>query len=258
MLEGIPAPLIAISLMAGMLLFLELGRWVGKRGLLSDPEGSEKGLSTLESSILALFGLLVAFSFSGATERFDTRRNFITQEANDIGTAWTRIDLLPRESQPAMRDLFRKYLDSRLETYAKIPDMAAVAVEMEKSTKLQQEIWSLAVAGCEAKKDPASTSLILTSLNAVMDTMTMRTMATKTHPPTIVFVLLLFLALVCAFLAGHGLSSRKDRCWFHILGFALVIPLTIYVILDIEFPRFGYIRVDDFDIVLKQLRESMK
>lgn len=258
MLEYIPAPAVALFLVIGMLFFLEVGRWIGKRGLLSDPEGSEKGLATLESAILALFGLLLAFCFSGATERFDVRRQLITQEANDIGTAWTRIDLLPAESQPAMRDLFRKYLDSRLDTYRKIPDMTAVAAEMENSTNLQQQIWSHAIAGCNAKKDPATTSLILPSLNAMMDTMTVRTMATKMHPPMIAFVLLLCLALVCAVLAGHGLSGRKDRCWFHILGFAIVIPLTIYVILDIEYPRVGFIRVDDFDKILEQLRASMK
>ena len=41
------------------------------------------------------------------------------------------------------------------------------------------------------------------------------------------------------------------------LGFALVMAFSVYVILDIEYPRFGLIRVDAFDQALVDLRESM-
>jgi hypothetical protein len=41
------------------------------------------------------------------------------------------------------------------------------------------------------------------------------------------------------------------------LGFALVMAVAIFVILDIEYPRLGLVRVDDFDQALVDLRESM-
>jgi hypothetical protein len=77
------------------------------------------------------------------------------------------------------------------------------------------------------------------------------------HPPLIVFVMLFGLALAGSLLAGYGMTASKIRCRFHMLGFALVMATAIFVILDLEYPRVGLIRVDDFDQVLLDLRESM-
>jgi hypothetical protein len=79
----------------------------------------------VEGSVFGLLGLLVAFTFSGASSRFDTRRHLIVEETNAIGTAYLRLDVLPSTVQPALRDSFRRYLDSRLAIYRKLPDAAA-------------------------------------------------------------------------------------------------------------------------------------
>jgi hypothetical protein len=69
------------------------------------------------------------------------RRELIVQEADIIGTAWLRIDLLRAVAQPVMRELCRKYLDSRLETYRKMAVVAAVKAELDRTSQLQKEIW---------------------------------------------------------------------------------------------------------------------
>lgn len=254
--EQLNAILMALGLLVGMLACLEIGRRVGLRSAADDPEGSRQGVGAVDGAIFALFGLLVAFTFSGAAERFSARQHLITKEANDIGTAWLRLDLLPSESQPALRQLFRQYLDARLASYAKAPDMAAVQVENERWAKLQQEIWAQSVAASSTKREAAT--LLLPALNEMFDITTTRKMATLMHPPKIIFGLLFILALGCAFLAGHGMALSKKRCWTHIFGFAFVMALSVYVILDLEYPRVGFIRVDHFDKVLIELRESMK
>jgi hypothetical protein len=58
-------------------------------------------------------------------------------------------------------------------------------------------------------------------------------------------------------LAGFGMTGSRVRSWFHMLGFALVMAVVVYAILDIEYPRLGLIRVDAFDQALIELRESM-
>jgi len=55
-----------------------------------------------------------------------------------------------------------------------------------------------------------------------------------------------------------GMAGAKTRSWIHVIGFAAVLSLTVYVILDLEHPRVGLIRVDAFDRSLYELRESMK
>ena len=100
--------------------------------------------------------------------------------------------------------------------------------------------------------------LLLPALNQMIDITTTRTMAGQMHPPMVIFVMLFGLALAGALLAGYGMAGGKSRDWLHMLGFAAVMAITVYVILDIEYPRLGLIRVDAFDQVLVEVRASMK
>ena len=257
--HGIYVSLFALGLFLGMLILLEVGRRIGVRRLAEDPEGAEAGVGTVEGAVFALLGLLIAFTFSGAATRFDTRRQLIIEETNDIGTAYLRLDLLPMDAQPALREKFRVYLDTRLEVYRKLPDMAAAQEEMVKANRLQVEIWRQSVAASRAQgASEAAPLLLLPALNAMIDITTARTMAMQIHPPMVIFALLFGLALVSSLLVGYDMASNKARNWLHMLGLALVMAVSVYVILDIEYPRLGFIRVDDFDQALVELRESMK
>jgi hypothetical protein len=248
-----------MGLFFSMLLLLDIGRRVGVRRLASDPEGARTGTGTVDGAVFALLGLLIAFTFSGAASRFDARRALIVEEANNIGTAYLRLDLLPASAQPALRDSFRRYVESRLEVYRKLPDLEAVKVELARSTQLQGDIWSQAVAAGRLEgAPPAATILLLPALNQMIDITITRTMATQMHPPVVIFVLLFGLALASALLAGYGMAGGKSRNWIHMLGFAAVMAVATNVTLDIEYPRLGLIRVDAFDQVLVDVRDSMQ
>ena len=84
--HGIYVSLFALGLFLGMLILLEVGRRIGARRLAEDPMGAAAGVGTVEGAVFALLGLLIAFTFSGAAARFDTRRQLIIDETNDIGT----------------------------------------------------------------------------------------------------------------------------------------------------------------------------
>jgi len=99
--------------------------------------------------------------------------------------------------------------------------------------------------------------LLLPALNAMIDITTTQVMATQMHPPMVVFAMLFGLALAGSLLAGFGMTGGRVRSRFHMIGFALVMAVAVYVILDIEYPRLGLIRVDAFDQALIDLRESM-
>jgi hypothetical protein len=249
--------LLALGLFLGMLVLLETGRRIGRQRVLQDPEGAKAGLGTVDGAVFGLMGLLLAFTFSGAASRFDTRRELIVEETNDISTAYLRLDLLPTSAQPLLRDLFRRYVDSRLDVYRKLPDLVAVTQQLDDSARLQQEIWTQAVVACRAADSPQAMMLLLPALNAMIDITTARTMATKMHPPTIIFFMLFGLALASALMAGYGMGAGKSRSLLHMCAFAMVTALAVYVIRDIEFPRFGLIRVQAFDQALVELRETM-
>jgi hypothetical protein len=251
--------LVALGLFVGMVVLLEVGRRIGIHRLRKDPEGAREGVGAAEGAIFALLGLLIAFTFSGAAARFDQRRNLIVEEANAIGTAYLRVDMVAPDLQPALRDTFRRYLTARLDVYRKIPDMAAVEAALAEANRLQKDIWSQAVAATRAPgSHPNTAVLLLPALNGMIDITTTRTMATRMHPPVIIFVMLLALALAGALLAGHGMSTAKTRSLTHVVVFAAALAVALYVILEIEYPRLGFIRVDAFDEVLVDLRELMK
>jgi hypothetical protein len=250
---------IAAALFLGILLLLEVGRRIGIRRLAKDPEGARAGAGAVEGAVFALLGLLIAFTFSGAASRFDDRRHLIVEETNDIGTAYLRLDLLPPVTQPALRDLFRRYVDSRLEAYRKLPDVDAARAELKRSTQLQEEIWSQAIAASRMEGAPPSAAmLLLPALNQMIDITTTRTMEAQLDPPRVIFAMLFGLALAAALLAGYGMAGGKARSWLHMIGFAAVLAGAVYVIADLEYPRLGLIRGDAFDRALLELRDGMR
>jgi hypothetical protein len=249
--------LFVAGLLAGLLALLEVGRRIALRHRARYPEDKGAGLGAIEGALFALLGLLIAFTFSGAAERFEARRKLIVEEANAIGTAYLRLDLLPAAVQPGLRDGFRRYVDSRLAVYRAIPDLAAVRKELARSALLQNEIWTASGAACGEASGPQACMLVLPALNEMIDITTTRTVAAQTHPPGLVFAMLTVLALTCALLAGYGMGAERTRSWIHIIGFAAMMTITIYVIIDYEFPRIGLIRINAVDQVLIDVRQGM-
>jgi hypothetical protein len=252
------ALLVAGALFLGMLLAMEFGRRRGQRRLARDPDGAHTGLGAVEGAVFGLMGLLIAFTFSGAATRFDERRGLVVSEANAVSTAWARLDMLPEQSQSPLRDQFRRHLDARLEIYRALPDETAAKAAFSRAAGLQQEIWNAAVAVCRTDEGRPLTMLLLPALNEMFDITTTRAAALRKHPPFIVFAMLFGLSLSCALLAGYGMASGRRRGWAHMIGFALIVAAAIYVILDLEHPRAGLIRVDAADQPLVKLRKNME
>jgi len=249
--------LIVVGLFGGMLLMQTVGQRLGDEERRLDPDGKHDKAMPAEAAVVGLLGLLVAFTFSGAGTRFDARRNMIVDEANAIGTAWLRIDLLPVDRQPEVRDLFRKYLDARLDTYNAVPDMKAVAAADARANGLQRQIWSTSVEGARQTGQTPAYTLLLPALNQMIEITTARTMARRMHPPIAVYIILVLVALVASVFAGYGMSGRRVVSSIHRFGFAIVMTIAFYLIVDFEFPRLGLIRVDSHDQLLIDLRRSM-
>lgn len=252
------AILLAFGLLFGTLILLELGRRLGDRRLKRDPEGARAGTGVVEGAVFALVGLLIAFTFSGAASRFDQRRDLIVQETNAIGTAYLRLDLLPPDARSALQADFRRYVDARLDAYRKLPDIQAAMADLGQAVALQNKIWTQAgIAGRRPDAAPDAIKLLLPALNDMIDITTTRTLASQMHPPLAIYVMLVLLALASALLAGYSMAGARSRNWLHMTIFAAVMALAVYIIIDIEFPRLGLIRVDAFDQALAELRDTM-
>lgn len=241
----------------GMLGLLDVGRRIGARRLAQEADGAQVRVGVVEGAVFGLLGLLLAFSFSGAAARFDARRQLIVQETNAISTAWLRLDLLPRDAQPGIREEMRRYLDARLSAYQSLPDLALAERELARSLQIKDELWAKAIAVAHTDAGDRGRALVLSALNDMFEIATVRTLATRMHPPFVVFCMLALLAFTGALLAGLGMAGGRTRSWVHMVTFAATIAVAAYVIIDLEFPRVGLIRVDEFDRALVELRNSM-
>ena len=137
-------------------------------------------------------------------------------------------------------------------------DYDSAVRDFQEANRLQTKIWNEAVAGCSQQSSPAVTTLVLSSLNEMIDITTTRLVSMETHPPAVVFYGLGLLLMATSLLAGYGMSESKKRSWMHMVVYAVIMAATLYVILDLEYPRFGLIRIDAADHVLVDVRNSMK
>lgn len=250
---------VALVLFCGILVAVMAGRRIGQRDIKRYGHVTSPNVGSLETAVFALLGLLIAFTFSGALSRFDMRRAQAVQEANAIGTAYLRIDLLSAPARPALRENMRAYADARIATYRLLPDVDAAQKELDRSRALQGELWSglmaaLAQPGVRTGSEP----VVVNAFNEMFDMMTVRVSATLIHPPTIIYAMLIVLALASALVAGYQSASEKAYDWVHKIGFAAAVAFTVYVILDMEYPRLGFIRIDTIDQVLVDVRGDMK
>lgn len=240
-------PFSALLLLPAMIVLLQLGHALRRR------RESAPQSSAIEGAVFALFGLLLAFTFSGAVTRYDAHRELVLQESNDIGTAYLRLDLLAPQDQPPLRHLFRDYVSSRLHLYDEVSSGIS-----ETTKQLQQELWKKSIAAAAAPgANPDATKLLLPALNDMIDITSTRQNAFRMHPPTVIFLLLFVLSGCCAFVAGYGMTAT-ERNWFYSVALAVTVTLTVYATLEIEYPRQGLIRLTQTDDTFLQLRDSIQ
>jgi hypothetical protein len=143
---NITALFILVGLFCGILICLKLGQHIGQRNQAEMTETARTQLTAVEAAIFGLMGLMLEFTFSGAAERYELRRQLTVAEANAISSSYSRLDLLPSSRQAALREKYRRYIETRLAVYRMLPDITASATQAAVATQLQQEIWTETIA----------------------------------------------------------------------------------------------------------------
>jgi hypothetical protein len=234
-----------------------LGHHVGAGWRARGMTGIGEATTAIQTSLFALLGLLIAFTVSGGATRLEARQHLIVEEANAIGTAYLRLDLMPPAHQPNLRELFRRYAEARIAFFSQVKHLDEARASHDRAADLQRQIWDAAVAGQAEVHDPRAATLALPAINAMVDVTMARDAALRTHVPISMFILLVGLAFACAFLAGIEMSKQPRPSAFHMLAFAGTLALICYVIVNIEFPRLGLVRMGPFDNLLVIARQQM-
>ena len=248
------------DVLAGLVLFalLVLAHLVGFRvarcGRARADEGERSEASTLQGGMLALLGLLLGFTFAAASQRFDARKQLVLDEANAIGTAYLRATAVPGGEEVA--ELLRRYVDVRLEGAASARNPEDFRRAVGESERLHDAMWSRAAALARANPDPLRT-LLLVAVNEVIDLHEKRLTAMRNHVPTIILVLLLVVSVLTMASLGHaaGASGGRSGMLSTALTFAMLVTVVIMVVVDLDRPERGLIRVSQQS--LQTLRDGL-
>jgi hypothetical protein len=249
---------IAVLIFVALIVFLDIGWRIGIRQAAKRGEASRAGVGVVDGVVFSLLGLLIGFTFSGAAGRFDKRRELMVTEVNAIHTSWKRIDLLPADMQPAMRTAYRRYVDALLAAYGEEARSPAELKHRFKVRQAQDEIWTRTVAASLDDRGDKARVLIIPTANLMFDAVTSEHLAQQLHPPMIVYVMLSLALLAGVLFAGYAMSRTPTRNWLHIIGVAASLAIACYVILELESPRLGLVRVDAIDGSLADLRAAME
>jgi hypothetical protein len=235
--------IILFPYLALMLAASEAGFRVGRKAALSTTEHLKAQTSVVEGSLLGVLALLMGFTMSMAVSRFEVRKQLVLQEANAIGTAYLRTQLLPPPENTEMANLLRDYVDARVEFVNAGDNMERIRAARAKAQHLQEQFWSRAVAYSQKDPNPVKAGLLLQALNEVIDLESARWMAFYNHVTETVIFVNAIVAFLATTMVGYAFGLERRRQIFSMCILALAITVVLSVIVDLDRPRQGFIRV---------------
>lgn len=197
-----------------------------------------KDFATIVPAALTLLGLIIGFSFSMASSRYDQRKTLEEAEANAIGTEYVRADLMPAPQSAQIKELLVKYTRQRILFY-RVTDAALLRQVDSETATLQNELWHAVTTPALATPTPVS-ALVLSGMNDVLNSQGYTQAAWWNRLPVGAWVLLTLVAITGNFLFGNS-EWRRGRMRLMLLPLIVSVPL--FLIADIDTPRGGVIRV---------------
>ncbi len=240
LLDPIPIVGVFVLISAVLLAVFEVGYRVGRWWQEKTPDEKEGPTSMLVGSLLALMAFLLAVTMGMASDRFDTRRGLVLDEANAIGTTYLRAGYLPAPYAADSRELLREYVPLRVNT----PDRAQLQANFTRSTEIQNELWAKAEELARATPDSVVLGLYIDSLNQMIDLHETRATAIiyARVPETVVILLIVGAALTMGMVGySAGLTRRRSLLSAAVLVVVLAAVLTLVV--DLDRPRDGFLQV---------------
>lgn len=233
-LAATPPWAVGALLFVASLLALAFGRAMGKR--LAPVQDDSDGF--LLSSVLGLLALLLGFSFALAIDRYETRRVLVQQEANAVGTAYLRAQLLEEPHRSRIRSILIRYTENRIVLASTGPGHNREL--LTRNDQLIADYWSASAAAFPSIRELDFSSAFIESVNAVIDIEATRKSARVARLPAEVFVLLMIYVV-----ASAGVLGMAGRGW-RSLGlsalFLALLTLALMLILDIDRPAAGGVR----------------
>lgn len=241
--------LVCLVAMWGLAL---LGAWARNRFLKAGSD-DKTSLGIVVSATLTLLGLIISFTFSMATGRYDQRKLYEEQEANAIGTEYVRAALLPDNQAEGVRLLLRQYLDRRITFYQVDYGSRLVGVDAQ-STRLQERLWKSILPAAAAQPTPVM-ALAVSGMNDVLNAQGYTQYEWWNRIPRSAWWLLIVIALFANLLVGYA-TNRSRAGNLLLLVLPMIVSVSFFLIADIDSPRGGVIRIPPRNLI--SLSETLR
>ncbi|GAB3092622.1 hypothetical protein G8770_05535 [Aestuariicella hydrocarbonica] len=255
-LYELPMGLISTLILVCLITAVEIGYrfgWYQRRRWENIESG---GGAVVQTSILALLGLLLAFTYGAGVSRFDARKSAVIQEVNAIGSAFNVADLIAEPERTGLRQALLDYARTRTAELPTTPTAEQLEAAIRITTEAQSKIWPLVNRAVGKAASPAIQGALISNTNHVLDMHQVRLAAINDFLPISIVILQLFVASASLTVVGFntGLSGRISRWRMYVL--ALVVTAIMFVILDFDLSKAGFIQVNDTG--LKELVLAME
>jgi hypothetical protein len=243
-----PLPTVCL-LFVLMLLATEAGVRFGADARARRREEETSYIDFIQGGALGLLSLLLGFTYALAADRHDARTELQVSEANALGTAYLRAGLVTDPSRSELRRILRQYVDAATQYEFVIDDRVKITESFQRADRALQILWLAGVRAIEGREPTESDSLLLQSLNDVIDLHERRIAAFEYRVPKVILWLLVFLAIASLALTGYGIGLNGSRKFFLTTGMATLVAAVLLVIIDLQHPQQGFIRVSQKSMI---------
>ncbi len=234
-------------------MFNWLGFLFKNRQLKKFPETESSGLGTAEGSLLGLMALLLSFAFGISATKYENRRQVVVEEANNIGTVILRCDLYPDSVRTLFRADLKNYVEARIAYYEAGDDEHRIKNTISKSDSFSGLCWRRAANLSRVPTNTVASMQMIPALNAMIDIVSTREAGRRSVVPRLILYILLVLTMASSFLAGYG-SKGHERRGVLVVAFALMTTLALYLVVELDRPRQGYINLNSVEQQMIDLR----
>ncbi len=244
------ALLLAVIMFGATAVGLVAGRAVSRHA-----DGLSEPIGVVQSALLTLVGLVLAFGLAMAVGRYDARRSAVVEDANAIGTAYLRAQTLREPVRSLSLPLYVRYTDASLGLSHSVPGSQAAKRAIATESELQRRLWNLAGKALDAQPTHSAPRLYVESLNEMIDMQTTRVSALNNRVPAAILLFeVLGSAVALALMAFY--LALLSRGVVTVLLAAGVLTLLLFVSFDLDRPTRGFITIPSAPLVA--LRASME
>lgn len=227
-----------------MLTSIKIGAAIGQKKLELENHIENTANKTIFGAVFGLFAFLLAITFSMSGTRLEQRRAATVSEAKAISVAIMRADLYPENERAGFRKDFKDYLQGRIDYITVKKKKEILEPIQERINKAEHNLWARAMRLSTNDSSYVQATLMGPALNEMFDSAIANNYSELQRVPETIVIMLFILAIVSAFFVGYISADGRKLDRYVVTGFCFLSSMVIYITLDLDRPRSGFITLD--------------